>query len=137
VICTDHAPHHYDAKEREFDDAPNGIIGLETALGLAVTELVETGLLSLDQLVSRMSTMPARVFNLPGGTLARGAPADVVVLDPTAAWMVRPEEFFSKSRNTPFAGRRLTGRAETTIVRGQVVFAREPGGVAGRKGGTR
>jgi dihydroorotase len=60
-----------------------------------------------------------------------------VVLDPTAAWMVRPEEFFSKSRNTPFAGRRLTGRAETTIVRGQVVFAREPGGVAGRKGGTR
>jgi dihydroorotase len=137
VICTDHAPHHYDAKEREFDDAPNGIIGLETALDLAVTELVETGLLSLDQLVSRMSTMPARVFNLPGGTLARGAPADVVVLDPTAAWMVRPEEFFSKSRNTPFAGRRLTGRAETTIVRGQVVFAREPGGVAGRKGGTR
>ncbi len=136
VICTDHAPHHYDAKEREFDDAPNGIIGLETALGLAVTELVETGLLTLVDLVNRMSTMPARVFNLPGGTLARGAAADVAVLDPTVAWTVRPEEFYSKSRNTPFAGRQLIGRAETTIVRGQVVFAREPG-ARGRNGGAR
>ena len=124
VICTDHAPHHYDAKEREFDDAPNGIIGLETALGLALTELVETGLLRLSDLVNRMSCMPARIFNLPGGTLAPGAPADVVVVDPAAAWTVRPEEFFSKSRNTPFGGRRLKGRADTTIVRGQVVFAR-------------
>jgi dihydroorotase len=128
VICTDHAPHHYDAKEREFDDAPNGIIGLETALGLAVTELVETGLLSLAGLVTRMSVMPARIFNLPGGTLAPGVSADVVVLDPGVGWTVKPEEFFSKSRNTPFAGRRLKGRAETTIVRGQVVFAREPDG---------
>ena len=128
VICTDHAPHHYDAKEREFDDAPNGIIGLETALGLALTELVETGLLSLADLVTRMSVMPARIFNLPGGTLAPGAAADVVVLDPTVAWTVQPEVFFSKSRNTPFGGRRLKGRAETTIVRGQVVFAREPVG---------
>ncbi len=134
VICTDHAPHHYDAKEREFDDAPNGIIGLETALGLAVTELVETGLLSLAGLVTRMSVMPARIFNLPGGTLAPGASADVVVLDPVVGWTVQPQEFFSKSRNTPFAGRRLKGRAETTIVRGQVVFARQPGG-AGRAGG--
>jgi dihydroorotase len=128
VICTDHAPHHYDAKEREFDDAPNGIIGLETALGLALTELVETGLLSLGGLVTRMSVMPARIFNLPGGTLAPGAPADVVVLDPVVEWTVQPEQFFSKSRNTPFAGRRLQGRALTTIVRGQVVFAREPAG---------
>jgi dihydroorotase len=126
VICTDHAPHHYDAKEREFDDAPNGIIGLETALGLAVTELVDSGLLSLVDLVSRMSATPARVFNLPGGSLAPGAAADVVVFDPAAVWTVRPEAFYSKSRNTPFAGRQLKGRAETTIVRGQVVFAREP-----------
>jgi dihydroorotase len=124
VICTDHAPHHYDAKEREFDDAPNGIIGLETALGLAVSELVESGLLSLPELVNRMSVMPARIFGLQGGSLAPGAPADVVVFDPAAEWTVQPEEFYSKSRNTPFAGRRLRGRAETTIVRGQVVFAR-------------
>jgi dihydroorotase len=124
AICTDHAPHHYDAKEREFDDAPNGIIGLETALGLAITELVEKGLLSLPELVNRMSTMPARIFNLPGGTLAPGAPADVLVADPKASWTVNPAEFFSKSRNTPFSGLRLTGRAETTIVRGQVVYQR-------------
>jgi dihydroorotase len=125
VICTDHAPHHYDAKEREFDDAPNGIIGLETALGLAVSELVDPGLLSLRDLVNRMSVMPARIFNLDGGTLAPGAPGDVVVFDPAAEWLVRPEEFYSKSRNTPFAGRRLRGRAQATIVRGQLVFARE------------
>jgi dihydroorotase len=115
AICTDHAPHHYDAKEREFDDAPNGIIGLETALGLSITELVETGVLTLCDLVERMSTAPARIFNLPGGTLAPGAPADVTT----------PAEFFSRSRNTPFSGRKLTGRAELTIVRGQIVYQRE------------
>jgi dihydroorotase len=124
VICTDHAPHHYDAKEREFDDAPNGIIGLETALGLAITELVGGGLLDLSTLVLRMSTVPARIFGLPGGTLAKGAPADVVVLDPMAEWTVEPDRFYSKSRNTPFTGRRLRGRADVTIVRGQVVFRR-------------
>jgi dihydroorotase len=126
VICTDHAPHHYDAKEREFDDAPNGIIGLETALGLAITELVHGGLLDLPTLVTRMSTMPARIFNLPGGTLARGAPADVVIMDPAVQWTVDPDAFYSKSRNTPFAGRHLRGRADVPIVRGQVVF-RRPG----------
>lgn len=125
VICTDHAPHHYDAKEREFDDAPNGIIGLETALGLAVTELVETGLLSVSELVLRMSVLPARIFNLAGGSLAPGAAADVVILDPAARWVVRPEEFYSKSRNTPFGGRELRGRATATIVRGRVVFHRD------------
>ncbi len=119
VIATDHAPHHYDAKEREFDDAPNGIVGLETALGLAITELVETGLLDLPGLVARMSTVPARIFGLPGGTLAVGAPADVVVFDPALEWVVRPEQFYSKSRNTPFRGRRLVGRATVTVVRGR------------------
>lgn len=124
VIATDHAPHHYDAKEREFDDAPNGIIGLETALGLAITELIVTKLLTLPELIARMSTIPAKIFGLPGGTLAPGAPADVTVFDPAVEWVVRPQEFFSKSRNTPFTGRRLTGRASVTIVRGQVVFQR-------------
>jgi dihydroorotase len=128
VICTDHAPHHYDAKEREFDDAPNGIIGLETALGLAITELVGGGVIDLPTLVTRMSTMPARVFNLPGGTLAPGAPADVVVIDPAARWCVDPDTFYSKSRNTPFGGRELRGRADLTIVRGQAVFRRTPPG---------
>lgn len=124
VIATDHAPHHYDAKEREFDDAPNGIIGLETALGLAISELVEGGFLTLPELVLRMSTLPARLFNLPGGTLATGAPGDVVVFDPAAVWEVRPERFLSKSRNTPFAGRRLQGRTDVTIVGGELVYQR-------------
>ena len=137
VICTDHAPHHYDAKEREFDDAPNGIIGLETALGLAVTELVETGLLSLrrpgepDERDAGADLQPAR-RNAGARRRRRTSWCSI----PTAEWTVRPEEFFSKSRNTPFAGRRLKGRAETTIVRGQVVFAREPGGT-GRTAGRR
>jgi dihydroorotase len=72
-----------------------------------------------------MSAVPARIFGLPGGTLAPGTPADVVVFDPDVEWIVRPEEFHSRSRNTPFAGRRLFGRATTTVVRGQVVFQRE------------
>jgi dihydroorotase len=122
VIASDHAPHHYDAKEREFDLAPNGIIGLETALGVAIRDLVETGVLSLPELVDRMSTRAARIFNLPGGTLAVGAPADVVVFDPAERWVVRPEAFYSKSRNTPYGGATLVGRAHQTIVRGRVVF---------------
>ena len=122
VISTDHAPHHYDAKEREFDDAPNGIIGLETSLGLAMTELVHTGLLTLPQLIARMSTDAARIFHLQGGSLRKGSVADVVIIDPNRVWTVKPEASFSKSRNTPFAGTQLKGRAVCTIVRGTVVY---------------
>jgi dihydroorotase len=122
VIASDHAPHHYDAKEREFDQAPNGITGLETALGLAIRELVVPGLFTLPELLARMSTLPARVFNLPGGTLAVGAPADLVMLDPDVRWTVRREEMFSKSRNSPFLGEELVGRALLTVVGGEVVF---------------
>jgi dihydroorotase len=81
--------------------------------------------LSLCDLINRMSTAPARIFNLPGGSLAPGAPADVTISDPAAEWTVDPARFFSRSRNTPFGGRRLTGRAELTIVRGLVVYRRE------------
>ncbi len=122
VIASDHAPHHYDAKEREFDQAPNGIVGLETALGVAIRHLVEPGVLTLPELVDRMSTRAARIFNLPGGTLAVGAPADVVVFDPAERWQVRPDRFHSKSRNTPYAGEELVGRAHLTVVRGRVAF---------------
>ncbi len=124
VIATDHAPHHYDAKEREFDDAPNGILGLETAFGLAVTELVKPGLIPLPDLLFRMSTRAAQIYNLPGGTLAIGAPADIAILDPEATWTVDPARFYSKSRNTPFGGRQLQGRCDLTIVRGRVVYDR-------------
>jgi dihydroorotase len=120
-IASDHAPHAYDAKEAAFDDAPFGIVGLETAFGVVHTELVLSGVLALPELVRRMSTAPAAVFHLPGGTLQRGAPADVAVLDVTAPWTVDPTSFFSKSRNTPFAGRTLTGRATLTLVGGKVV----------------
>ncbi len=123
-IASDHAPHHYDTKEREFDEAPNGIVGLETALGLALRELVEPGLLPLPDLIARMSTVPARIFHLPGGTLAIGAPADVVVFDPTRRWAVRREDLHSKSTNSPFLGETLLGQADVTIVGGRVVFNR-------------
>jgi dihydroorotase len=121
VIATDHAPHHYDEKEQAFEDAPFGLVGLETALGLAITELVCTCTLDLPALVLRMSTAPARAFSLPGGSLRDGAPADVTVFDPTWEWTVHPQAFLSKSRNTPFAGRRLRGRAVYTIVNGRIV----------------
>lgn len=124
-VASDHAPHAYDEKEAAFDDAPFGVIGLETAFGVVHTELVGSGVLSLPELIARMSTAPARTFHLPGGTLQPGAPGDVVVLDVTAPWTVSPGRFFSKSRNTPFAGRILTGRAVLTIVNGRVVY--EPG----------
>jgi len=120
-IASDHAPHAYDEKEAAFDDAPFGIVGLETAFAVAHTELVGGGVLTLPELVARMSTEPAKIFHLPGGTLAVGAPADVVVLDAAAQWTVDPATFRSKSRNTPFAGRALTGRALLTLVAGKTV----------------
>ena len=124
-IASDHAPHAYDAKEAAFDDAPFGIVGLETAFGVAYTELVLGGVLTLSELIHRMSTAPAAVFGLPGGTLEPGAPADVVIFDLTDSWTVDPTAFCSKSRNTPFAGRALTGRATLTLVAGKIVHQME------------
>jgi dihydroorotase len=125
VIATDHAPHHYDAKEREFADAPFGIVGLETALGVLLTDLVHTGIIDLPVLVDRLACAPARLFHLPGGTLARGAPAHVTVFDPEREWTVNPKEFVSKGRNTPYAERLLRGRAIATIVDGCVIYRLE------------
>ncbi len=125
-IASDHAPHAYDAKEAAFDDAPFGIVGLETAFGVAHTELVLGGTLSLPQLIARMSSAPAAAFALPEATLRPGAPADVVVLDITTPWTVDPAAFLSKSRNTPFAGRTLTGRAVLTLVGGTIVHQAAP-----------
>jgi len=122
LIATDHAPHHYDEKEREFADAPNGIIGLETALAVNLTWLVATGAIDVPTLVEKMSCAPARVFHLPGGSLRRGSPADVTVFAPDEEWVVDPARFRSKGRNTPYAGKTLRGRVRLTIVDGRVAF---------------
>ena len=121
LIATDHAPHHYDEKEREFADAPNGIVGLETALGVVTTTLVASGMLDINTLVDRMSVSPARIFGLPGGTLRPGAVADVTVFDMDRKWTVDPSRFLSKGRNTPWGGAELTGIARFTIVNGRVI----------------
>ena len=125
VIATDHAPHHYDEKEREFADAPNGIVGLETALAVNITWLVAPGIIDLATLVEKMACAPARLFHLPGGTLRRGGVADVTIFDPDAEWTVDPHRFRSKGRNTPYSGKRLRGRVHFTIVDGQLIHRRE------------
>jgi dihydroorotase len=127
VIATDHAPHHYDEKEREFADAPNGIVGLETALAVNVTWLVKPGIIDVPVLIDRMSVAPARLFHLPGGTLRKGSPADVTVFDPSAEWKVDPAAFRSKGRNSPYAGLTLTGRVHFTIVDGRVIHSLQGG----------
>ena len=123
-IASDHAPHAYDEKDAAFDDAPFGIVGLETAFGVAHTELVSGTVLTLPELIRRMSSVPAVLFGLPGGSLTPGAGADLCVLDVANRWVVRAAEFQSKSRNTPFAGRELLGRAVLTMVAGRIVYER-------------
>ena len=120
LVATDHAPHHYDEKEQEFANAPNGIVGLETALAVVHTNLVAARVLDYSRLVECMSCAPARVFHLPGGTLRRGSVADVTVFDPHAKWTIDPATFLSKGRNTPYAGERVRGRANFTIVDGEL-----------------
>jgi dihydroorotase len=126
VIATDHAPHHYDEKEREFADAPNGIVGLETALAVNITWLVRPGILDVSLLIERMSCAPARIFRLRGGTLRKGGAADVTVFDPEAEWKVDATRFRTKGRNTPYNGMALTGRVHYTLVDGRVVHRTAP-----------
>jgi dihydroorotase len=126
VIATDHAPHHYDEKEQAFEDAPNGIVGLETSLGLSYTELVAPGILDLSALIDRMSCAPARAMSLDTraklGSLAVGYQGDVTLIDTRIEWTVDRATFLSMSRNTPFHGRELRCRAVRTIVGGRTVW---------------
>ena len=124
VIASDHAPHAKEKKMQELDQAPFGIVGLETALGLVATKLIEPGHLDWMTALAKMTVNPARVLGIPRGTLAVGADADVTVIDPEVRWRVDPAEFRSKSSNTPYAGRELKGRAVATIVGGDVRFER-------------
>ncbi|MBK8811835.1 MAG: dihydroorotase [Acidobacteria bacterium] len=125
AIATDHAPHHADEKALEYDRAPFGITGLETAVGLAFSELVHKGLIDLVRLVELFSTNPARVFHLrERGTLKVGSHADLTLLDPTLDWVYRNAESRSKSKNSPYDGRSFHGAAVATIVGGKIVYRR-------------
>jgi dihydroorotase len=124
VIASDHAPHAKEKKMQELDRAPFGIVGLETSLGLVITQLIEPGHLDWSTALSKMTINPARILGIPKGTLQIGADADVTIIDPNARWTVDPSKFLSKSTNTPFAGWELHGRAEMVLVGGRVKFRR-------------
>jgi dihydroorotase len=125
VIATDHAPHHADEKHVEFDHAPFGITGLETAVSLCFDRLVHAGVVSLPRLVELLSVNPARILNVPGGSLAEGAPADITVLAPDMHVTIAAATMRSRSKNTPFDGWTLRGGVAATIVGGRVVYANE------------
>ena len=122
-ISTDHAPHTDYEKDKEFDFAPNGILGLETALAVTLDVLVRQNKFKLARVVDLMTRQPAQILKLPAGTLAEGAVADVCLFDPEESWLYDAKAGFSKSSNSPWSGQTLTGRVKTTIVGGQVVFA--------------
>jgi dihydroorotase len=121
AIATDHAPHHRDEKEVEFDQAANGIVGLETALPLTLM-LVESGVLSLTEAIRKLTVNPARILGLPYGTLSVGVPADVTIFDPVGIWKVNPTKLRSKSKNTPFGQWEMKGKIVLTMVEGRVVY---------------
>jgi dihydroorotase len=125
AIATDHAPHHADEKEVEFDAAPFGVVGLETAVAVVFDRLVSPGRLRLSRFVELFSAGPARAFGLPGGSLAPGSPADLTLFDPRHRWTVDAARFVSLGRSTPFAGWELVGAPAATVVGGRVVWRRE------------
>jgi dihydroorotase len=122
VISTDHAPHHYDEKNVEFDRAPFGIVGLETAVPICLDRLVHAGLISLARLIELLSVNPARILRVPGGTLSAGAPADITILAPDRATTIDRATFRSKSKNTPYHGWTFRGGVAATIVGGRMVY---------------
>lgn len=124
AIASDHAPHAEEKKMHDLAQAPFGIVGLETSLGLVITRLIEPGHIDWPTAIRKMSLAPAEILGIPKGTLRLGADADITIIDPKVRWTVDPAQFHSKSRNTPFAGWELTGRADVVIVAGRVKFHR-------------
>jgi dihydroorotase len=122
VIATDHAPHHYDEKKVEFDRAPFGIVGLETAVALAFDRLVHSGLIRLSRMIELMSVNPAKVLRVPGGSLSQGVPADITILAPELKTRIAASRLRSRSKNTPFDGWELRGGVAATLVGGRTVF---------------
>lgn len=127
VIATDHAPHHKEEKERPFAEAPFGITGLETSVCLTITELVNKGVLTPLQMAERMSYKPAQIINSDRGTLLVGRPADITVIDPAEEYIIDRKAFASMGKNTPFDGRKVSGRVRYTIAGGKVVYSYKPG----------
>jgi dihydroorotase len=122
LIATDHAPHTRVNKSGSFAEAAFGISGLETAVGVILTELFFTGLFAAGEIIEKMSWAPAQVLGLDGGSLSVGSPADITVIDPECRWVVDPRQFASKGKNTPFTGRSLRGKAYLTMVKGRIVM---------------
>lgn len=122
IIATDHAPHHFDEKNVEFENAPNGIVGFETALPLALTYLVRPGILSLNQLVDKMSARPAEILKIGKGDIRPGADADLILVNLDEEYIIDPNEFLCKSKNTPFGGFKVNGRIKYTFVGGKIVY---------------
>lgn len=120
LIATDHAPHSTEEKNKPLTEAPSGITGLETALGLGITILVRPGHLTLMELLKKMTWNPAELYHLPGGSVEKGAPADLVIFNPEESWTA--DSFFSKSSNTPFKGKKLYGKIHFTVCRGEIVY---------------
>ncbi|MBU5483670.1 dihydroorotase [Clostridium sp. MSJ-11] len=123
VIATDHAPHSREEKDSDLTKAANGIVGLETSLGIALTELVHKRNMPLPMLIDKMSRKPSELLKIPGGTLKAGSFADIVIIDLEKEWTVDRDKFYSKSKNSPFQGRKLKGKAIATIVRGQIQYS--------------
>lgn len=122
VIATDHAPHSAEEKARPLPEAPSGMVGLETALAVTLTRLYHTGVMDLSDILRKMTINPAFILRIPKGRLSLGGGADFTIFDPDEEWTVDPEQFASKGRNTPFAGRTLKGRVKYTIVDGKIIY---------------
>lgn len=122
VIATDHAPHSAEEKARPLTRAPSGMVGLETSLALTLTALYHTGKMDLPSIIRRMTTNPADILRLPKGRMSLGVDADLTIFDPDEEWIIDPEQFASKGRNTPFAGRTVKGKVKYTIVKGRIIY---------------
>lgn len=121
-IVTDHAPHTAEEKARGLEKAPSGMVGLETSLGITLTQLYHTGEMTLPEIIAKMTVNPARILNLDCGRLSAGSSADLTIFDPNEEWVVDVEKFASKGRNTPFNGRTLKGKVKYTIVGGKIIY---------------
>ena len=122
AIVTDHSPHCPEEKDVEFRYAPNGLPGLETSVGVVLTDLYQTKLFTINEIVEKMSTGPAKIFHLPAGTLEEGKPADITILDLQKEWVVEGKKFYSKAKLTPFEGKHCKGKAVATMVAGKFVM---------------